>query len=113
MWFSFDGEQFETHETEELAKATAEAAMADWQDCASDGWDENAAQVAYGLITHAVRIEEIEVTEENAHWVTHGADGIENHHLEKIVADSYRCNICGGVVQFDGTKPEPGMWGGR
>lgn len=25
----------------------------------------------------------------------------------------YRCNICGGVVQYDGTSPVAGNWGGR
>lgn len=24
-----------------------------------------------------------------------------------------RCNICGGLVHFDGTPPVPGNWGGR
>ena len=28
-------------------------------------------------------------------------------------ASTYRCNICGGVVAFDGTPPVPGNWGGR
>lgn len=23
----------------------------------------------------------------------------------------YRCNICGGIVKFDGTPPVPGNWG--
>ena len=87
--------------------------MEDWSDIASDGWPENAAYVAYGKVTHSVRVEIIEVTEENAHLVPQGCEGLENHHLEKIVADNYRCNICGGVVEFDGTKPQPGMWGGR
>lgn len=27
--------------------------------------------------------------------------------------DEHRCNICGGLVHFDGTPPEPGNWGGR
>lgn len=25
----------------------------------------------------------------------------------------YRCNICGGLVTYDGTEPKPGCWGGR
>ena len=28
-------------------------------------------------------------------------------------ACEYRCNICGGVVHFDGTAPIAGNWGGR
>lgn len=113
MWFSFDGENFETHETEAEARELAELAMQDWEDCAGDGWHENARHVVYGKVTHAVRVEEIEVTEENAHMVPHGCEGIEHHHLEKIVPNDYRCNICGGIVSFDGTPPVPGNWGGR
>lgn len=25
----------------------------------------------------------------------------------------HRCNICGGVVHYDGTPPVPGNWGGK
>lgn len=32
------------------------------------------------------------------------------HHDEPC---KHRCKICGGVVQFDGTPPVPGNWGGR
>lgn len=28
-------------------------------------------------------------------------------------ACEHRCNICGGVVHYDGTPPVPGNWGGR
>ena len=113
MWFSFDGETFETHNTEAEAKAEAERAMEYWADGAGDGWDELSTQVVYGRVTHAVRVEAIEVTDDNRHLVPSGCDGMENHHLEQIVPDEYRCNICGGVVSFDGTPPVGGNWGGR
>lgn len=113
MWFSFDGESFQTHNTEEEAKASAEDAMQLWADRAGDGWDDVSDQVCYGKVTHAVRVEHIEVTEENQHLVPAGCDAMEDHHLEKIVNETYRCNICGGNVSFDGTPPVPGMWGGR
>lgn len=113
MWFSFDGESFETHNTEKEAREYAESAMDDWADTADDGWNENSVHVSYGKITHAVRVERVDITEENVHLVPHGCEGIEEHYLEKIVPDDYRCNICGGVVSFDGTPPVAGNWGGR
>lgn len=113
MWFSFDGESFETHGTESEAEAFAQRAMQFWADGADDGWDELSTQVVYGKVTHAVRVEEIEVNDDNRHLLTAGCDGMEHHHLEKIVPDEHRCNICGGVVSFDGTAPVPGNWGGR
>lgn len=113
MWFSYDGESFQIHNTEEEAKALAEEAMQDWSDRAGDGWDDVSDQVCYGRVTHAVRVERPEITEENRHLVPAGCEGIEEHYLEKIVPDDFRCNICGGVVMFDGTKPVPGNWGHR
>ena len=84
MWFSFDGESFETHNTESDAKKAAESAMGHWSDDAGDGWDELSTQVCYGRITHAVAVETVEVTDDNRHLVPHGCDGIENHKLECI-----------------------------
>jgi len=113
MWFCFDGHSFEVHDTEEKARKHAEAAMQDWQDDAADGWDELSTQVCYGKVTHSVKVESIEVTNENEHYVPHGCDGLEEHKLEQVVPDEYRCNICGGLVSFDGTPPVAGNWGGR
>lgn len=113
MWFSFDGESFQTHNTEQEAKDLAELAMQDWQDRAGDGWDDQSTQVCYGKVTHAVRVEEIEITEENSHLVPPGCEGAENHFLEPIGPATHDCNICGGSVQFTGGKPVAGMWGHR
>lgn len=113
MWFSFDGETFETHDTEYAARLTAEKSMSFWSDEAADGWSEESRRVSYGKVTHAVRVETIEVDDGNRYMIPQGCDGIEQHHLEKIVPDEYRCNICGGIVSFDGTAPVAGNWGGR
>lgn len=110
-WFSFDGETFETHATEEEAAAAADSAMQYWRENADIGWDELSTQVAYGKITHAVRVETEPVTDETQHTVPAGCDTIEHHFLERIVPAEYRCNICGGIVEFDGTPPVKGNWG--
>ena len=84
MYFSYDGETFEIHETEELAKAEADLAMEFWQDHACDsGWDELSTQVCYGKVTHAVLVEKIPVTDDNRHLAPHGCDEteFEAHHL--------------------------------
>lgn len=114
MWFSYDGETFETHNTEAEAAAAARRAMEDWSDSAADnGWDELSTQVVYGKITHAVRVEPVEITDDNRYKIPADCAGLENHYLEQIAPDERRCNICGGVVSFDGTPPVPGNWGGR
>ena len=58
QWFSFDGESFGTHETEEEARVCAEEAMDMWSEMALDDgeWCELSVQVCYGRITHAVRV---------------------------------------------------------
>lgn len=38
---------------------------------------------------------------------------VDGENGQTIVPEERRCNICGGVVKFDGTPPKPGMWGGR
>lgn len=112
-WFSFDGLDFETHATEAEAAESARRAMQFWSDSAADGWDELSTAVCYGRITHAVGVHPIDVTDENSHQIPPGCDGLEEHTLERIAPTEHRCNICGGVVTFDGTPPVPGNWGGR
>lgn len=92
-WFSFDGESFETHNTEAEAKVEAERAMEWWADDAGDGWDELSTQVCYGRITHTVRVEKIPVTDDNRHMVPFGCDDseFELHHLEPVDATCPGC----------------------
>lgn len=90
MWFSFDGEAFETHETEELAKRQAERAMEWWAEDAGEGWDELSTQVCYGKVTHAVVIDRTPVTDDNRHLVPPGCDDteFEHHRLEAIEGET-------------------------
>ena len=88
MWFSFDGETFETHKTEEAARENAEQAMSFWSDEAADGWSDESRHVVYGKVTHAVRVEKVEVDESNRYLIPQGCDGIESHHLEPVVERS-------------------------
>ena len=36
--------------------------------------------------------------------------GKEAEILIAVINGQWRCNICGGLVSFDGTKPLKGMW---
>ncbi len=74
-YFSFDGETFETHCTEAVARGVAEGAMEFWLDQASEGWDPLSTQVCYGIITHGVTVEEIPITENNQHDVSDNCEG--------------------------------------
>lgn len=105
MFFSFDGVSFEAHNTEEEAAKRAAEAMVFWHEDADEGWNDLSDQVCYGRITHAVRVERCEVTDENRHMVPPDTTEIEEHFLEPIEGPIYRCNVCGGLVRFDGTKP--------
>ena len=84
MYFSYDGEDFNMHETEAEAKADAENAMDNWQEDAYDGWDDSSTQVCYGKITHDVRIETIPLTDENRHRVSSYCESLEEHFLERV-----------------------------
>lgn len=37
--------------------------------------------------------------------------GKEAEVLITAINGQWRCNICGGIVKYDGTKPLKGMWG--
>lgn len=81
-YFCYDGYSFEIYGTEEKAREAAESAMEDFSDDAGGGgWAEESTQVCYGIITHAVEVEEIEVTIENQHLVPRGCTGLEEHRL--------------------------------
>lgn len=102
MWFSFDGDSFEIHETPEAAKAIADAALKDYEDSACDGWDEAAYQVCWGrVIQRATVVNERDRRPEDA--VDPDIDTI--HEIELFGDIEHRCNICGGLVVFDGTPP--------
>ena len=84
QWFSFDGESFEVHNSEEEARHYAEQAMDTWSDDASDGWDPCSTQVCYGKLTHAVRVDTRRVTDESRHLAPANCDAVEEHFLEPL-----------------------------
>jgi hypothetical protein len=83
MWFTYDGMDFETHDTEEKAKAVADDAMQSWRGDAEDGWDECADQVCYGKITHYVKVDSRVPTEDELHFLPSGCEIVEEHTLVK------------------------------
>jgi hypothetical protein len=55
LWFSFDGETQEFHETEAEARERCESALEQDQDiAASDGWPDWMECICYGKISHRV-----------------------------------------------------------
>ena len=85
-WFSFDGESFETHDTEAAARKSAEDAMHFWSEqAADDGWDEMSTGVCYGKVTHAVMVVPIPITEKNRHLLK-DFDALEDHRLMRLEA---------------------------
>jgi len=86
MWFSFDGETFEVHESEEAAKAEADQAMEFWAGNADEGWDEVSTQVCYGKVTHAVKVTDIPITEDNEYLLRNGITTLERHDLVPVAA---------------------------
>ena len=53
-WFSFDGDTFEVHDSEQKARETAENAMVDYHSDAVQclEWCEESLEVCYGIVTH-------------------------------------------------------------
>jgi hypothetical protein len=56
MWFSFDGEDFETHNTADEAKSAAVAALDDYRSEAADGWSDAAYNVCWGRVVEAATV---------------------------------------------------------
>lgn len=105
MWFVYDGETFETYNTEAEAKAAADEAMQSWEDAAGDGWPEESVNVLYGQVTHSVRVEKTEITDENRHFVPHGCDGLEQHYLEPIDRDDAELITRQWLIESFGCRP--------
>jgi len=103
MWFSFDGESFTTHETREEAQKDAQNALEDCRSDAFDGWPEQVYRICWGqVIENATVVVERPRTEDDC--VDKNIDTIQEIELRGEYRE-YRCNICGGVVRFDGTPP--------
>lgn len=84
MWFCFDGCDFHTFDSEEKAAKCADEAMAEFSDeAAGDGWSEQACQVCWGKVTHAVRVETRDLTDEERQ-LHRDWSHIEHHYLEPV-----------------------------
>lgn len=71
------------------------------------GWVEFSCGTSAWADGHLVQSDRCRIAE-----LTAAVDGLRKENAG-LVADASRCNICGGLVKFDGTKPEAGMWGHR
>lgn len=103
-YFSYgaDGD-FSEHATAEDARNSAEDYLQTERDNAQDGWDECVHNICWGRILGRVtQTETRECTPEEKE--AYGFDEIWEFDLVES-KETYRCNVCGGLVQFDGTAP--------
>lgn len=101
MWFSCCDGCFELHDTEEEARNAAQEALDDATGNAIDGWPEWVDGIVWGrVVQQVVTLNERKATPEDAI----GCEYICEKELHDVDTE-YRCNICGGAVRFDGTKP--------
>lgn len=92
MFFVNTGDGVEYCKTREEAIALAQKAIDDWRDCCNSEWPEEVENVCWGEVLGESKMIDIE-------------DGMyANYELTAPPAE-WRCNICGGLVTFDGTKP--------
>lgn len=93
QYFVHTGDGYEIYDTCEKAKQAAQDAIDAWRDCCDPGWPEEVANVFWGPIFGQSKPEDRGENNEYVEWV------LESTHQE------YRCEPCGGIVRFDGTKP--------
>lgn len=85
MWFSFDGDNFEIHETESAAKALARLAMDEYRCDAGDGWCEESLRVCWGKVSeHAEVTMSRERTDEDDAMIAPGIDTVEERELVSL-----------------------------
>lgn len=56
MWFSFDGDTFETHETREDAQKAAQDALDDCRADAVEGWPDEVYRICWGQIVESATV---------------------------------------------------------
>ena len=91
-FFVDTGDGFEYCDTQAEAIALAQKAIDNWRDCCNPDWPEEVDRVSWGCVLGESEPVEIE----NGDYL--------NYKLSDPPA-VYRCNQCGGLVQFDGTPP--------
>ena len=84
-WFSFDGDCYQTHPTEQDARSFAEQAIEDWAaDCRENqGWADEASRVAWGEI-----IEHAEAVPDDPSDLPEGAEGGVDYRLARFVTET-------------------------
>lgn len=92
-FFVNTGEGIYYYDTQEEAVAAAEQAIKDWKTCCDPEWPEEVEQVCWGAVLgETLAIE----------------SGENNEYVDYKLSEHpamWRCNLCGGLVSFDGTAP--------
>lgn len=93
-FFVNTGDGTDLYDTAEDAAAAAQRAIDGWRDCCDTDWPEEVDNVYWGPVFGMSFPESRGENNEYEEWV------LKPQNVE------YRCNLCGGVVRFDGTKPK-------
>ena len=93
----------EIYQTAAKAQKAAEDAIDEWRNCCDPVWDEEVRNVCWGMILGWAT--EIDVASDGP--LPAGVDRLIDFKLDST--DLHRCNICGGLVVFDGTAPTIGF----
>lgn len=91
-FFVNTGDGVEYCDTQEEAIALAQKAIDEWRDCCDPEWPEEVENVCWGPVLGESTMIDIE----------------DGQYANYELTDSpiqWRCNLCGGLVSFDGTKP--------
>ena len=92
MFFVNTGDGFDFYNTEEEAIQAAQDAIDDWRDACDPEWPEEVENVCWGKVL----------------GTSIGHESEDGKYIEYELSESnqeWRCNLCGGIVRFDGTAP--------
>jgi hypothetical protein len=68
-WFSYDpAVGFDTHDTEQEAKASAEESLQEYRDHAGDGWDDDVNHVCWGQVREVSAMTEERIAPEGSEF---------------------------------------------
>lgn len=95
-YFVNTGDGVEFHDSLVNAQQAAMDAIEGWRDCCDPDWPEEVEQVCYGEILGESKAVDCG---ENGEFVRYELEESESR---------WRCQVCGGLVQFDGTPPSRG-----
>lgn len=92
-YFVNTGDGVDFYDSREKAIAAAQNAIDGWRDCCDPEWPEEVESVCWGPIAGESIPQH------------RGAEGEYLEYELSIPVIEWRCNLCGGLVLFDGTKP--------